>query len=39
MNIISGKLETHYERRCLGSFPNTTRLGTRPNSKDGMIIT
>ena len=37
--IICGKLETHYERRCLGSFLNTTRLGTRPYSKDGMIIT
>ena len=37
--IISGKLETHYERRCLGSFPNTTRLGTRPYFKDGLIIT
>ena len=36
--IISGKLETHYERWCLGSFPNTTRLGTRLYSKDGMII-
>ena len=37
--IISGKLETHYERRCLGSFPNTTRLGTRPYFKDGFMIT
>ena len=37
--IIIGKLEMHYERRCLGSFLNTTRLGTRPNSKDGLIIT
>ena len=37
--IISGKLEMHYERRCLGSFPNTTRLGTRPYFKDGLIIT
>ena len=37
--IISGKLEAHYERRCLGSFPNRMRLGTRPYSKDGMIIT
>ena len=37
--IISGKLEMHYERRCLGSFPNTTRLGTRPYPKDGLIIT
>ena len=37
--IISGKLVTQYERRCLGSFPNTTRLGTRPYSKDGLIIT
>ena len=37
--IISGKLETHYERRCLGSFPNMTRLGTRPYFKDGLIIT
>ena len=32
--IISGKLDMH----SLGSFPNTTRLGTRPLSKDGMII-
>ena len=37
--IISGNLETHYERWCLGSFQNTTRLGTRTNSKDGFIIT
>ena len=37
--MISGKLETHYQRRCLGSFPNTTRLGTRPYFKDGLIIT
>ena len=37
--IISGKLETHYERRCLGSFPNTKRLGTRPYFKDGLIMT
>ena len=37
--IISGKLERHYERRCLGSFPNMTRLGTRPYSKDGLSIT
>ena len=37
--IISGKL-THYERRCLGPFQNTTRLGTRPyfNDKDGLIM-
>ena len=39
MKLISGKLETHYEIRCLGSFINTTRLGTRPYSKDGLIIT
>ena len=37
--MISGKLERNYERQCLGSFPNTTRLGTRPNFKDGLIIT
>ena len=37
--IISGKLETHYERRCLRSFPNTTRLSTSPYFKDGLIIT
>ena len=37
--IISGKLEMHCERRCLGSFPNTTRLGTRPCFKDGLIMT
>ena len=37
--IISGKLEMHYERQCLGSFPNTMRLGTSPYSKDGLIIT
>ena len=37
--IISGKLETHYERQCLGSFPNTTRLGTGPYFKDGLFIT
>ena len=37
--IISGKVETHYERRCLGSFPNMTRLDTRPYSKDGLFIT
>ena len=33
--IISGKLVTHYERRCLRSFPNMTRLGTRHNPKMG----
>ena len=32
--IFSGKLETHYERQCLGSFPNTTRFGTSPYFKD-----
>ena len=37
--IISGKLVTHYERRCLLSFPNRTRLGIRPYSIDGLIIT
>ena len=37
--IISGKLVTHFERRCLGLFQKTTRLGTRPYSKDGFIIT
>ena len=37
--IISGELETHYKRRCLGSFTNTTRLGTMPFFKDGLIIT
>ena len=37
--VISDKLVKHYERRCLGSFPNTTRLGTRPYSKDELIIT
>ena len=37
--MISGKLEMHYEGRCLRSFPNTTRLGTKPYSKDGLIIT
>ena len=37
--IISGKLETHYERRCLGSFQNTLRLGTNTYPKDGLIIT
>ena len=31
--IISGKLETHFERQCPRSF------GTRPYSKDGLIIT
>ena len=37
--IISGKLVTRYEIWCLYSFPNTTRLGIRPYSKDGLIIT
>ena len=37
--IISGKLEMHYERQCLGSFSNTTRLGTRPYFKDGLSMT
>ena len=37
--IISGKLETHYEICCLGSFPNMTRLGTRPYPKDWLVIT
>ena len=37
--IISGKLETHYERQCLGSFLNTTKLDTKPYSKEGLIIT
>ena len=37
--ILSGKLETHYKRRCLGSFLYTTRLGTMPFFKDGLIIT
>ena len=37
--IFSGKLVAHYKRRCLGSFPNTTRLGIRPYSKDGLIVT
>ena len=36
---MSGKLETHYEKRCKGLFPNTTRLGTRPYPKVGLIIT
>ena len=31
-------MEKHSERQCPGSFPNTTRLGTRPYSKDGLII-
>ena len=35
----SGKLVTHYIIRCLGSFPNSTRLGTRPYSKDWLTIT
>ena len=39
MKIISGKLETHYKRRCRGSFPNTSRFGTMPFFKDGLIIT
>ena len=39
MKIISDNQETHYERRCLGSIKNTKRLGTRPYSKDGLIIT
>ena len=37
--IISGKLEAHSKRLCLGSFPNMTRLGTMPFFKDGLIIT
>ena len=37
--MISDKFEMHYERRCLRTFPNTTKLGTRPYSKDGLIIT
>ena len=37
--MISGKLEIHCERWCLGSFPNMTRLDIRPYSKDGLIIT
>ena len=37
--IINGKLETHYKIRCLGSFQNTTRLGTMPFYKDELIIT
>ena len=37
--MISGKLETHYEGRCLGSFSNTTRLGSGPYFKNGLITT
>ena len=37
--IISDKQETQYERQCLGSIKTSTRLGTRPYSKDGLIIT
>ena len=37
--MISGKLAKHYKRRCLRSFTNTTRLGTRPYPKDELIIT
>ena len=37
--IISGELETHYDRWCLRSFLNTTRLSTKPYSNDGLIIT
>ena len=36
--LVVNWIETHYKRRCLGSFPYTTRLGTMPFSKDGLII-